>query len=312
MFRLLIIFSGVIALFLLTTGVLSLGIWARTERSFPAPGKFIEVGGAQLHYVEQGRGRPIVMIHGSMLNTRDMEMSLFPSLVSDYRVIAFDRPGLGHSTRAQGQDLEDPRNQARLIHAALGEMGIAQPVIVAHSWGGAVALAYAMEFPQDVKGLVLISSAAYPSNEQIGLYNLAQMPVVGSVARHTFLPPLMLAARPTLLDRFFGPNTPPPEYLDQVGLSLMTDPDRFLNDAMDFNAVGPALAQMRNGYRTMRTQMIIVTGDEDRAVSPEDNSYRLHNEVVGSEMIVLEGIGHMPHHMATDKVVEAIVTMVER
>ncbi len=311
MFRLLII-VGIPVLMLVGLHLLSLGIWSRTESNFQAQGTFIDVAGARLHYVEEGEGRPIVLMHGSMLNARDMEMSLMPALSSEYRVIAFDRPGLGHSTRPEGLHLEDPREQAQLIHIALGEMGVAQPVLVAHSWSAAVALAYVLEFPQDVKGVVLLSGATHPSEERITIYDVARMPVGGGLARQTFLPPLVLGSMGAVMERFFGPNEPPENYIDRSGLALVLDPDRMLSDARDFSAIGPALADMRQGYRSIRTPMTIITGDQDNAISSEENSYRLHAEVIGSELIVLEGVGHMPHHAATDEVAAAIAALAER
>ncbi|MDW4761789.1 alpha/beta hydrolase, partial [Escherichia coli] len=73
-----------------------------------------------------------------------------------YRVIAFDRPGFGHSARPRGT-IWTPQAQAELIHRALKQIGIPRAAVVGHSWGASVALALAMEYPKTVAGLVLAS-----------------------------------------------------------------------------------------------------------------------------------------------------------
>ncbi len=65
------------------------------EKTYPPQGQFIDVNGSRIHAVVMGSGPDLVLIHGSSGSTRDMTFSLAPQLAENFRVIVFDRPGLG-------------------------------------------------------------------------------------------------------------------------------------------------------------------------------------------------------------------------
>ena len=75
----------------------------RTERRHPPAGKFIEIGGVRLHYLDHGPDNdatPIVLLHGNGATADDFAITgLVEALAAEHRVIVFDRPGFGHSTR---------------------------------------------------------------------------------------------------------------------------------------------------------------------------------------------------------------------
>ncbi len=104
-----------------------------------------------LAYVEAGVGDPVLLIHGAMTNLDDMLTGPFDDLAAEHRVIAVDRPGHGESTRRRLADAS-PWRQAEIIHDAAAELGVERPIVVGHSFGGAVALAYAMRFPRETAG----------------------------------------------------------------------------------------------------------------------------------------------------------------
>src|SRR5439155_4541110 len=93
------------ALFLLAIlGVASLALatlWiaAKAERLVPPVGKFIEIDGNRIHYVDQGEGRPIVFVHGLGAQLHHFRHTLFGRFGPGYRLIALDRPGSGYSGR---------------------------------------------------------------------------------------------------------------------------------------------------------------------------------------------------------------------
>src|SRR4051812_27497011 len=70
------------------------------ERANPAQGQFIDVDGVRLHYVERGKGEALVLLHGKGVLANDFALStLQDHAARPYRLIAFDRPGFGHSDR---------------------------------------------------------------------------------------------------------------------------------------------------------------------------------------------------------------------
>ena len=127
----------------------------RAEREHPPIGRFLEVDGVRLHYLDRGEGRPVVLLHGNGSMIEDLALSgLLELAAARYRVVAFDRPGYGHSTRPRDR-VWTPEAQAELVRAALRRLGVERPIVVGHSWGTLVATALA--HPADVAGLVLLS-----------------------------------------------------------------------------------------------------------------------------------------------------------
>ena len=73
------------------------------ERRNPPKGQFLEIDGVRLHYVERGKGEPLVLLHGNGSMIQDFKSSgLLDKAAKKYRVIVFDRPGYGHSRRPRG------------------------------------------------------------------------------------------------------------------------------------------------------------------------------------------------------------------
>jgi len=133
------------------------------ERGNPPIGRFITVKGVRLHYLERGTGTPLILLHGNGSMIEDFQLSGLIDLASQrYRVIAFDRPGFGHSERPRNR-IWTPAAQAELFAAALKKIGVTQAIVLGHSWGTLVALALAMKYPKEVQAMVLAAGYYYPN-----------------------------------------------------------------------------------------------------------------------------------------------------
>src|SRR5262249_29712435 len=133
---------GLIAAIAILVVVTRIGVIA-IQRLHPASGRMIAVDGARLNVVELGPhdAPPVVLIHGASANLNAMR-DLGERLAQRHPVILIDRPGHGWSTR---DDLRasTPAVQAAMINEALEKIGAPRAVIVGHSWGGALAAAFA-------------------------------------------------------------------------------------------------------------------------------------------------------------------------
>lgn len=289
---------------------------ARTARRFPPRGEFVEAGGVRLHYVEAGptdpQGAPIVLIHGASGNLGDMVESLMPELAKRHRVVAFDRPGHGWSERPTSDEIADPAAQARVIHEAVRKLGIERPVLLGHSWGGALATAYALQFPDELSGLVVLSGATHVWEGTTAWYHrVVGTPVVGSVFIRT-----LVALGGQFLTRAgvegnFAPDPAPPGFAEKIGLPLLFRPRHFRANSADSSRLRHYLGVQSRRYREIRVPTIIITGNRDRTVWAKLHSYALHDEIAGSEMIKLVGVGHMPHHVRPDVVIDALERLAE-
>ncbi len=154
-----------------TTGLALGGCAAvsRTEiaRRWPPIGRIIDVDGTPVHVWEKGSGTPVVLIHGASGNLRDWTFSLAERIARRRRVIAFDRPGFGYSGRIADRGW-DPAVQAGLLQRASAMLGATKPVIVGHSWGGAVVMAWAATLPGTARGVVSLAGATMPWGGNLG------------------------------------------------------------------------------------------------------------------------------------------------
>src|SRR4051812_42252512 len=160
-----------------------------TERRHPPRGAFATVDGVRLHYTDRGEGPAVVLIHGNAVTGEDWDTSgVAGILMRTHRVIIFDRPGFGHSTRPRN-DAWTPERQADLIHEALIGLAVERPVVVGHSWGAMVALALAQRYQPDIAAVVLLSGYYFETmRPDVPLVMPAALPILGDVLRYTVAP----------------------------------------------------------------------------------------------------------------------------
>ena len=118
------------------------------EQQYPPVGKFADVGGFKLHYVDipagPGADLPtLVFIHGASSNLLDQKLAFETPLKGRGRLIFVDRPGHGYS-QSGGTQYNTPAKQAEAIAALLDKLSINKAVIIGHSYGGAVTAAFAV------------------------------------------------------------------------------------------------------------------------------------------------------------------------
>ena len=279
----------------------------RAERAHPPEGRLLNIDGVRLHAVERGEGSPVVLIHGNAVTHRDFAASgLIDRLARTHRVIAFDRPGYGHSSRPRDR-LWTPSAQAKLLHEALAELGVSRPVVVGHSMGTMVAIALALDHPEDVRRVVLLGGYYYPSARiDAMLTTPVALPVLGDVMRYTVT---ALSARLMLdrmVDGMFAPQEAPPNYLRVLSREMLVRPVQLRANAEDAAfRIGQAKANSER-HHELRMPVAIIAGSDDRVVDVATHSERLHAELPGSTLTIVRGAGHMVHHAAPDEVVAAV------
>ena len=292
--------------------LVNLAVARLAERRNPPRGRFVEVDGVRLHYTDRGSGRAVVLLHGNAVTGSDYDTSgVAERLVGAYRVVVFDRPGFGHSERPRGRAWT-AAEQADLIHAALARLGVSRPVVVGHSWGTLVALAYAERHPADAAGLVLLSGYYFPTPRLDALLVApAAMPVLGDVLRHTVSPPFGWLTMPLLKRAMFAPAPVTERFRREYSNAMALRPSQLRATASDGTLMMPDAKGLSAGYGALSMPVAIVAGGGDKVVGP-DHAERLRATVPDATLRVVEGVGHMVHHSATDRVVEAIEEVARR
>jgi pimeloyl-ACP methyl ester carboxylesterase len=269
-----------------------------------AESRFVNVAGADLHFVIKGEGRPVVLIHGNPGSCQDWSR-LYVPISRRYRALAFDRPGHGHSERPNHRPIT-VEVQAELLHAALAELEIERPIIVGHSWGGSLALVYALMFQSEVSGVVLLAPAAYESDDGVSfLSKLPGWPVIGDVLNFLFTPLLSAWLVRTDIAKAFAPDQVPEKYMRHV-LAEWTRPKKVKWYSVDDALLNESLPKFATRYAEIDVPMAIVAGDSDQIVPTAENAGRLYQALPGSHFNLLPQTGHQIPFTRPDAVMTAI------
>ncbi len=270
------------------------------------------MGGIPVHAVIRGTGPDLVMIHGASGNSRDFTYDLVGRLSARYRCIAFDRPGLGYTGRtdpvyddAFSSRAETPGEQAALLAAAYAQLSDTAPLVLGHSFGGTVALAWALDHPAGA--LALFSPAAMRWKGGLGALYAVNASALGG----TLAVPILSAFVPDerlrqIIERIFAPDPMPEGYLAHVGAQLTLRRASLRANARQVNDLKRHITRMQARYPTLALPIEWIHGTADTIVPPRVHAYPFKALMPGTNLVMLAGVGHMPHHSHPDAAVAAI------
>ena len=306
---------------LLALGVLTFGLVQmfalKRERSaardYPPMGQLVDVDGVTVHAVQMGQGPDLVLLHGASGSTRDFTFAFVDLIKDRYRVTVLDRPGMGWSGLTETRDASafstghaTPREQARVLHGATQKLGVENPIVVGHSFGGIVAYAWALEF-DDLAGMVSVAGVAMPWPGGLGwTYRLNGSALGGGFAVPVFSAFLPQSYVDNSLDAIFAPQDPPKDYLAYVGAAMSLRRQSMRANARQVNHLRPQVVEMSAQYGEINVPVELVHGDADTIVPVSIHSARIPDLIQGANLTVLPGIGHMPQHAAPQAVIDAI------
>jgi len=213
------------------------------------PGRDFDRDGLRLHYIDEGSGEPVVMLHGNPTWSFHYRV-LVEALRPDYRVIVPDHIGCGRSDKP-GDDRYEYTLDSRVrdLEALLGHLRIgAGSTLVLHDWGGMIGMAYAHRHPERVKRLVVLNTAAF------------RMPAGKRLPRSLWL----------------FRNTP-------LGPLLIRGLNAFSRGAARYCARRPLTGPVRAGYLapydSWRNRIAVLRFVQDIPIAPGDRCYELVREV---------------------------------
>jgi pimeloyl-ACP methyl ester carboxylesterase len=285
----------------------------RAERLVPARGKFVEIDGNRIHYVEEGEGRPIVFVHGLGGTLHHLRHPLFGGRLPGYRLIALDRPGAGYSTRAAGATGRLPE-QAALIAKFIDQLGLEKPLVVGHSLGGIITLTLALNHPDKISGIVLLSAL---TRHRDGIPpEMAPIYITSKLKRwlmaQTVAIPAALKFAPQTLAYVFGPQAVPDGYMTEGGGELGLRPGHFYNMVTDLVGVADDMPKLQQRFGEIDMPAGMIFGDADRVLDYRTNGDEFRARIKELDFETLPGIGHHPQYAATDRVIALIQRVAAR
>lgn len=265
----------------------------KVERAFPPSGRFMEIGGQRIHYVDKGQGPAIVMIHGLGGNLMNYSYALGDRLARDHRVIMVDRPGSGHSVRPKSA----PANlaaQADTIAVLIRNLALDRPVLVGHSLGGALALTLAANHPDCVGAMALIAPLTEARDVVPPVFKglAIAWPLMRTLVSWTIALPMSMASRDRVLETVFGPDPVPDDFGTRGGGLLGLRPNAYYHTSSDMLAVGETLPATMATYPSISYPIGMLYGRDDRLLHFQIDGEGMKAKCPQLDLRLIEG-GHM-------------------
>jgi len=285
-------------LFLLFMSLVGLVLFAafsnkKAEQLLPPAGTFAKLGSTRLHYVDQGQGPAIVMIHGLCGNLHNFTYGVATPLAQNHRVICIDRPGCGYSKRSSNADAS-LEAQADTIVSLLDHLQIESAVFVGHSLGGAISLAAAQRHPDKVKALALIAPLTHLPDEPSPAFKSLDVPSpwLRSILGWTLAIPGTLYRMSLSLKIIFGPERAPADFAIRGGGILSLKPQTFITASSDIQNASWSMPAIEAAYANMKTPVHVLFAHEDRILDCKQNGEDLPARIPGAQITLVTG-GHM-------------------
>jgi pimeloyl-ACP methyl ester carboxylesterase len=272
----------------------------------PPIGEFLDVDGVRLHFIIVGdpEAPPLVMFHGNGTLLQDLIISgLVDAASSKFRVICFDRPGFGHSSRPRSV-IWSPERQAELFCAALTRLGIERPLLLGQSWGTLVALAMAARNSERVKGLVLVSGYYFPTwRVDVWFASIAAIPLIGDALRYTISPISSWLGLPLFAKKTFAPKPVPEIVKKEYPRLMLIRPSQLRAVAEDSAFLLPSAATLTTSYCRLKCPTAIIAGRDDEIVDSEQ-AVRLQKAMPHAAVTLVPEAGHMVHYFTANGIVK--------
>ncbi|RQS24390.1 alpha/beta fold hydrolase [Burkholderia sp. Bp8998] len=265
----------------------------RVTRAFPPEGRFVDIGGDHIHYVEYGSGPPLVFVHGLAGQWRNFAYLPLTRLAQHHRVILVDRPGAGRSLRGAGSQA-NVFAQARAIAAFIDALKLDRPVLVGHSLGGAIALAVGLNHPERVSRLALIAPLSHEQTEPPAPFKplMLPSPLVRRFVSWTFAIPLTILTGRGAVKQVFAPEAVPRDFPVKGGGLLGLRPHVFYATATDLLSAPVDLPAMERRYADLALPVDVLYGRADPILNWRTHGEALAQKSAHVRLTVVEG-GHM-------------------
>jgi 2-hydroxy-6-oxonona-2,4-dienedioate hydrolase len=257
--------------------------------------KDVTVFSYKIHYIEAGRGAPVILLHG-MGGEGARWMPTIKGLASEFRVIAPDQIGWGASDKPM--TIYHSGVFAEFLARFMREIGVTKAALVGQSMGAGVALQMAVHYPQLVDRMVLVNGGGFRSANDA--------PPTGATDWHA----RQISNAGTLAESR--------EYLEKMyhNHSLISDQqveDNLilrLRSAYTAESVQVANARGLGGVteeevRAIKTPTLLVWGVNDK-LSPPVNADKLNAAIAGSHKVLIDQAGHYPFIEHPDQFNQAV------
>lgn len=267
------------------------------------PSKFIALQNMQVHLRDEGPRDdplPIVLLHGTSASLHTWD-GWVASLRASRRVIRMDLPGFGLTGPFPDNDYRLQR-YSRFVQELMDQLGVARLILVGNSFGGQIALQVTLDQPARVSQLILVDSAGYPlapTSVPIA-FQLARLPFINLIA--TIALPRHIVEK-SVRNVYGDPDRVTPELIDRYYELTLREGNRA---ALTARLEQVNVEEMAARIPQIKVPTLILWGGRDRLIPP-DAAQRFARDIAGSELVMFDDLGHVPHEEAPDRTLTAML-----
>ena len=241
------------------------------------------INGNNIRFAAKGEGQTIIMIHGSQMNAFDWRDNI-GHFAKNYRVYALDMIGNGWSDKPRGD--YSPGFFAEFINDFMDELEIENAIFFASSWGGGHTLNFALKHPERVNALVLSSPCGF--RHRLDIMYLLRVPVLG---RLILLNISRTMVRSQLRAAYWDESHVTQELVNAVYYPFLKN--GFIRAALRAYRNANFDFVEQNIHRVAAPTLLIWGANDHK--HPIEMAKRMHNEIKGSQLVIFENCGHLPH-----------------
>jgi pimeloyl-ACP methyl ester carboxylesterase len=254
--------------------------------------RYIELDSVKIRYWQQGQGEPIILLHGSNSCVETWSFNI-NQLAQHYRVYAFDMVGTGRSDKPVADYSLD--YQVGFLQCFMDALNITSPTLIGNSMGGAIALKFAIQFPERVNKLVLISSLGLGREINILARLLSTFPAIAYLSR-----PSRQGAKAVLTSCVYDAQSLPSEWIElsyeffqllgrkQATVSMIKTHFNFWG--LRNEVLEPIMTQLKN----IAAPTLIFWGKQDRVI-PAKHAKIAAEQIPDSFVQIFDRCGHWAH-----------------
>ena len=272
------------------------------QELFPFESRYAEIGGATVHYVDEGSGGPLLMLHGNP-TWSFLYREIIRGLSDRFRCIALDYPGFGLSRAPTGYGFT-PAEHAGVVEKLVAELDLSDVTMMVQDWGGPIGFRVATRNPDRFAAFVIGNTWAWPKSDP-GTQLFSRFlggPIGGYlILRRNFfveraIPSSMRLRKlpPAVMDAYRGPF-PTPESRRPVHVF----PREILRSR-------PLLAEIERGLAALGSRPALIVWPDKDVAFREPERRRWEGIFPEHRTVMLEGAGHYIQEEAPDQIVDAI------
>lgn len=279
------------------------------RKIYPFASHYLQVPAGQMHYIDEGQGKPILMVHGNP-TWSFLYRHLVQALQSNYRCIAPDHLGFGLSDKPEDWTY-DSADHAQNLKRLIESLGLNNITLVVHDWGGPIGLAQAVEDSSRVDRLVILNSWMWPVNQDP--YYVTLSAVAGGWPGRLLIKRFNFFAR-VMMPMLFGNSQKLPSHIHKHYLKPL-DTAAKRNGCWRFTQQITGAAQWLQQLWEKRKRLtskptLIVWGMKDFAFRRQELK-RWTEVFPEAEVKRLDGSGHFVQEEAPDALYAAVNTFMQ-